>query len=159
MILLTVGTQLPFDRLTSAVDKWIAATSSKVEVVGQIGPSDYSPKRFQSQTFFEPDELDALASSAELIISHAGMGSIITALTKGKPIIVVPRLAELGEHRNDHQLATAKKFEGHPFVRVVFDIDKVGVAIDELLQLKKMAKLSEYAPDAMISNLRAIIGN
>ena len=41
--------------------------------------------------------------AADLIISHAGMGNIITALESHKPIIVVNRQHALGEHRNDHQ--------------------------------------------------------
>ena len=48
---------------------------------------------------------------ASLIISHAGMGTILSALQKDKPIIVFPRIAALGEHRNEHQLATARKLK------------------------------------------------
>lgn len=57
---------------------------------------------------FGTDEFDKLCHDARLIVAHAGMGTIISAMTKGKPIIVFPRIAALGEHRNEHQLATSK---------------------------------------------------
>jgi UDP-N-acetylglucosamine transferase subunit ALG13 len=38
------------------------------------------------------------------------MGSILTALRVKKPTVIFPRKASLGEHRNDHQLATARSF-------------------------------------------------
>ena len=46
-------------------------------------------------------------SALQVVIAHDEMGSIITALEMGKPIVVMPRRAELGEHRNDHQVAAA----------------------------------------------------
>lgn len=156
MILLTVGTQLAFDRLTVAVDEWLS--DSGVEVVGQIGPSKYVPKRFRHKDFFEPVELDSLFSSASLIISHAGMGTIINALTRGKPIVIVPRQAALGEHRNDHQLATAKKFSSHKFVRPVFDMGYLSAAISELMAAGAGSEIPEFAPDPMIGELRRLIG-
>ena len=68
--------------------------------------------------FLAPDEFDKLCHDARLIVAHAGMGTIISAMTKGKPIIVFPRIAALGEHRNEHQLATSKKMKelGYAYV-------------------------------------------
>lgn len=156
MILLTVGTQLPFDRLTSHVDAW-AARSCDEEIVAQIGPANYHPRNLRYEEFFDPRDLESLVASARLIISHAGMGSIISALTAGKPIIVVPRRADLGEHRNDHQIATARKFVGHAHVRPLFDLSDLDSAIDEMLRRGTSAPIPEYAPDHMISALRGII--
>jgi hypothetical protein len=51
-----------------------------------------------------------------------GMGSILTALQYGKPILVMPRLGRLKETRNDHQVATAQRFR---------EMGKVAVAMDE----------------------------
>jgi Uncharacterized conserved protein len=156
MILLTVGTQLAFDRLTAAVDEWLVGVD--VEVVGQIGLGTYVPKRFRYQDFFNPSELEDLFSSADLIISHAGMGTIISALTRGKPIVIVPRRADLGEHRNDHQIATARKFSSHRSVKPVFDVGQLDAAISELLSAGAGSGIPQFAPDPMISELRKLIG-
>ena len=63
-----------------------------------------------SKPFITPSEFRRNVEAAYVVIAHAGMGSIITALELGKRIIVMPRRAELGEHRSDHQVATAKRF-------------------------------------------------
>src|SRR5215217_2444665 len=109
MIFVTIGTQEPFDRLIKAIDE--LAPLLNMDIVAQVSNTVIEVKNMKALTFIPPDEFDNYFQQASLIISHAGMGSIITALTMNKPIIVMPRLASLGEHRNEHQTATAKKFE------------------------------------------------
>lgn len=108
MIFVTVGTQLPFDRLIQLVDQFAGRVD--VEVTGQIGTGVYLPKNIKWQRFYEPDELDSAFSNASVVVSHAGMGSIINCIRLEKPIILFPRLASLAEHRNDHQLDTLRSF-------------------------------------------------
>lgn len=161
MILLTVGTQLPFDRLTRALDAW-AASNRDEEVVAQIGPSSYQPENLRFESFLAPEALDQLVESSSLVISHAGMGSIIGALTKGVPIIIVPRRAILGEHRNDHQLATARRFVGHEFVLPLFDLEdpgKLDTSIRTMKSKRASSPVPEFAPESMILALSAIINS
>ena len=120
MILVAVGTQFPFDRLVETVDRW-AATSGTSDVVAQIGPSSYVPNAIQAHAFLPPKEFQALLEQADLVIAHCGMGSILSALSHGKPIVVMPRSAAKGEHRNDHQYATAQRFSDQPGVTVAWD--------------------------------------
>ena len=56
-----------------------------------------------------------------MIVAHAGMGTIISAMQHQKPIIIFPRIAALGEHRNEHQMATAKKMKELGYVHVAFN--------------------------------------
>lgn len=107
MIFVTVGTQLPFDRLVEAVDTWPGLLPGGA--FGQVGPGGRPARNFETVPFLAPDRFLALLDEAELVVAHAGMGSIITALTLGKPIVVMPRRHLLGEHRNDHQVATAQR--------------------------------------------------
>jgi UDP-N-acetylglucosamine transferase subunit ALG13 len=53
------------------------------------------------------------------------MGTILSALQKDKPIIVFPRIAALGEHRNEHQLATARKFKEMRTVNVAMNEEEL----------------------------------
>lgn len=101
MIFVTVGTQFPFDRLVRCVDEW--ADRHKIEVVAQIGDGKYQPIHARWESFMNTDVFMQTLQAADLIISHAGMGNIITALDNEKPIIVMNRQSELGEHRNNHQ--------------------------------------------------------
>jgi len=140
-----------------AVDEWAGA--HEIEVVGQIGPASYVPKNFRYKAFFDAEQLDELVATAQLIISHAGMGTIITALTNAKPLVIVPRRDHLGEHRNDHQMATAQKFMGQPSIKVILDVCNLGGAISELLQTGPGPRIAEFAPDTMISNLREMVAS
>lgn len=106
MILLSVGTQLPFNRLVMAVDDW-AASESDVDIVAQVGQTSYLPRAMKSFDFIAPAEFRRLQEQARVFVSHAGMGSILAALEFRRPIIVMPRDHMLGEHRNNHQFATA----------------------------------------------------
>lgn len=109
MIFVTVGTQIPFDRLMQMVDE-IAPELQGEEIIAQSCDGKYSPEHFATVRFIEPAEFEEIFSRARVVIAHAGMGSIVSAMHCGKPLVVVPRRAALGEHRNDHQLATAEHF-------------------------------------------------
>jgi UDP-N-acetylglucosamine transferase subunit ALG13 len=120
MILVTVGGQLPFDRLIHAVDRW-AMDSGRDDVFAQIGNSTRPPSHVTWERFLSPSDFQAKARESELIIAHAGIGSILTALELEKPIVVMPRRAHLGEHRNDHQWATVKHLGGRAGLTAVAD--------------------------------------
>lgn len=131
MIFISVGTQLPFDRMIKVVDEW-AGKDSTFEVIGQISTGEYIPKNFKSESYLPSGKFTDFFTRADVIISHAGMGNIITALELAKPIIIFPRRAELGEHRNNHQLATAEKFKGFKSVYVAHDIEMIIAALSEI---------------------------
>jgi len=119
MILLTVGTQLPFDRLVRAVDS--IALQLEESIFGQIGEGNYVPKNFEYCRLSTPSEMMELFQSATRIVSHAGTGSLLTARRFGKPIVIFPRRAAFGEHRNDHQLATCEHVGSKAGVEVAYD--------------------------------------
>ncbi|HTJ58453.1 MAG TPA: glycosyltransferase [Devosiaceae bacterium] len=123
MILLTIGTQLPFDRLVKAMDE-LAPTLSE-EIFGQIGEASYQPQNFEWAATLKPHEFEARFRSASVVVSHAGIGTILTAQKLQKPLIIVPRQAKYGEHRNDHQLATAYQVRDKPGVHVAAEVSEL----------------------------------
>lgn len=117
MIFLTTGTQLPFDRLVRAVDDWIETARPGYEIVAQVLPASrdpYRPRNFDARERLSPKDYAGILDKAQLVISHAGMGTILTALTRGKQICVMPRQVKYNEHRNDHQLATVERLKDYP---------------------------------------------
>ena len=161
MIFVTVGSQLPFDRLVRAVDEWCSIRQTG-DVFGQIadpGPGGYRPRNFAWERFLHPEEYDRHFRAADLIVAHAGMGSIIMALMSGKPIVVMPRQASLMEHRNDHQQATARKFSGKPNLFIVnSDIDLADAIDIALTQPQtKPSDVKVLADRSLIDALRRFI--
>lgn len=124
MILATVGTQLPFDRLIGALDE--LAPKLGVKVVAQIGAQGREPVNIEWRRTMEPRQFEALFLEASVIVAHAGIGTVLAAKRHRKPIIIVPRRAAQGEHRNDHQMATARQLGGSPGIYVAHDIDELG---------------------------------
>lgn len=108
MIFVTVGTQIPFDRLVKTVDTW-ATQRGRMDVFFQVGRGGYVPQSGKSIELLESKEFRERLGAADLVISHAGMGTILSVIELQKPLIVLPRLTHLGEVRNDHQKATIER--------------------------------------------------
>jgi len=152
MIFATVGTQLPFDRLIRAIDEWAASRASP-QVFAQIGPTAFTPCHLQYAQFIDAAEFRTRVQQAQVVVAHAGMGSIITALELGKPIVVMPRRADLGEHRNDHQLQMVRSFLVNPHIRVAMDEFALAGHLDAL----RTAAHSEMSPPQTSPQLLACI--
>ncbi len=134
MILVTVGMQLGFDRLIEAMDQ--LAPNFDMEIIAQTGVGTYAPKNMIARKKIAPSEFEKLVHKSRLIVSHAGIGSVLTAQRFATPIVLFPRRFDKGEHRNDHQIATARNLEGRPGVLVAMqesDLAEViakGLAMD-----------------------------
>lgn len=150
MIFATIGTQAPFDRFIKILDE-IAPMSNEL-IIAQTYKGRYQPKNIKTIDFLAPDEFDKLCHDARLIVAHAGMGTIISAMAKGKPIIVFPRIAALGEHRNEHQLATSKKMKELGYAYVANNKEELK---EYLLKkdLKCIHQLGLEASNTLINNL------
>lgn len=155
-IFVTIGTQLPFDRLIRIVDE--VAPELNEDVVAQVSQCGFVPKNIKAVDFIAPDEFNKIFDKASLIVSHAGMGSILSALQKNKPIIIFPRIAALGEHRNEHQLATARKFKEQGSVYVAMDEEE----LKNLLRkghLKPLQRIGNFASTSLIHSIQTFIEN
>ena len=136
MIFVTVGGQLPFDRLVHAVDRW-AMDQKRKDVFAQIGNSNRPPNHIQWKRFLSPADFQSRAGEAELIIAHAGMGSILTALEFGKRIVVMPRRRHLGEIRSDHQWATINRLGGAIGVASAADENELVELLGRMEELRR----------------------
>jgi len=156
MIFVTVGSDVPFDRLVRVIDDWAGATG-RTDVFAQIGKTDYKPAHLAYCSLLEPTEFSKRFAAASMIIAHAGMGTILSALESGKPILVMPRKGSLGETRNEHQIATAKRLLDLGKVSVAFDETELRSRLDHLDQVTPREKITPYASDELISALRDFI--
>jgi UDP-N-acetylglucosamine transferase subunit ALG13 len=111
MIFVILGTQkFQLNRLLKILDKYVEEGKIKDDIVAQIGYSDYLPKRYKYVEFLDKKDFDTMIKKADIVIAHSGVGSIISALSADKPVVVFPRLAKYKEHIDDHQLDIAHAF-------------------------------------------------
>lgn len=160
MIFMTVGTILPFDRLARALDDW-AGSRGQANIFGQLyelGPDNYRPQHFEWAERLSPGDFRARIDAADLIVGHAGIGTIVEALTRSKPLLIMPRRHALREHVNDHQLETVAKFGNRPGIRVAMEPEEIAPALDELVAKGLEApQLGAYAEQSLIDAVRATI--
>ncbi len=126
MILVAVGaSQFPFDRLLRAVDELPRAEP----LVVQHGPSAIRPADARCLQFVPLHNLAELVREARVVVTHAGVGSILLALSNGKRPFVVPRRRAFGETVDDHQLESARRFAQAGLVHLVEDPRQLGAAM------------------------------
>lgn len=156
MIFVTVGAQMPFDRLVKIVDQW-AGESGRDDIFAQIGQSEYRPLHIQWTRFLSPDEFKCKYETAKVIVAHAGTGSIITALQLGKPILIMPRRASLRETRNDHQVATSEQFRRFDSVSVAWDENELNAKLQGIDKLRGSQAIESYASRELVGAIREFI--
>lgn len=119
-----------FDRLIKKMDEIAGKIDEKV--IMQIGHTNYKPMNAKYFDFIETfAEIERLNREARVVVSHAGAGSILTALEQKTPVIVVPRLKKYDEHMDDHQLEIAEAMSENKMVNVTHDIDD----LEDLLEM------------------------
>ncbi|MDO6512891.1 glycosyltransferase [Neptuniibacter sp. 2_MG-2023] len=149
MIFVTTGTQFPFERLVNAIDNW-ALDKDSIDIYAQTGPGGGIPKHIKGSEMLTPERYESLISKASVLIAHAGIGSIITAIENNIPAILMPRRFDLNEHRNDHQIATAKKFRGYRGLYIVESETELVECLDSIESLEKPNSVGSKASPELL---------
>lgn len=158
MILVTLGTQdKTFERLLKAIQKHIDNGNINDRVVVQAGSTKFESRDMEIFDLIDREKFSSLISECDLLITHGGVGSIITGLNNNKKVIACPRLEKYGEHTNDHQLQIIEKFSDSGFILPLYDEEK----LDEVLDKSKTFEPKKYASNTenMISLIESYIDN
>jgi len=154
MILVLLGTQNnSFIRLVEAIQKNVNNNVIKHEVIIQAGFTKFESDNIKVFKLIDKNELSKLQDRADIIITHGGVGSIISSLKKGKKVIVAPRLKKYGEHVNNHQLQIARRFEQEGYVKTVINMKNLGKIINS------MEKFIPQKYESDESNIISIVEN
>ena len=146
MIFVTLGTNdESFERLLKALDKEIEKGTIKEKVIVQAGCTKYESPNMEILDLVPQEKFEQLVSECSLLITHGGVGSILTGINKGKKVIAVPRLAKYKEHGNDHQLQIVENFSERKYILAVKDLNKLGKTIEQ--KLEEDDDLNSYEED------------
>lgn len=149
MILVMLGTQNnSFHRLLEEIDNLIKKGIINDEVIVQAGYTKYESKNMEIFSLISQEELENLIEKANLVITHGGVGSIISSLKKGKKVIAIPRLHRYQEHVNDHQKEIVETFDKKGYIIGIQDIKDLEVAIQ---------KSKDFVPKKYQSNNRKML--
>lgn len=159
MLFVTVGAHTPFDRLVRTVDRW-AEVNARSDVFAQIGSTSWTPQHIRWTNFLDPAEFRCKCSECSLMIGHAGTGTIITALQLKKPLVIMPRKESLRETRNDHQLATLRRFCGFPTIHGAENEQELHWSLNQsndLIAAANDSEISDYASDELLGAISDFI--
>ena len=142
MIFVTLGTQdKHFDRLLNAVYKF----ETDEKIVAQIGSTEFKSskpeEKFEIHKFLSNEEFEKYMDEARVVITHAGVGTIVYGLKKHKKMIVAARLKKYGEHVNDHQLQILQTFASEGYI----------IPLENFDDLPKLLEM-EFTPKEWKSN-------
>lgn len=141
MILVTLGTQdKSFKRLLNAIQKQIDSNIIKERVVVQAGHTKFKSNDMDIFDLIPLDDFDKLISECDLLITHGGVGSIITGIKNNKKVIAIPRLSKYNEHTNDHQKQIVDNFYKMGYILKSEDLDELG----EIIKKSKAFKPNKY---------------
>ena len=133
MILVMLGTQNnDFHRLLDEIEKNIENGNINEEVVVQAGFTKYKSDKMKIFSLTSKEKLEDLIKKANLIITHAGIGSIEMALEQNKKVIAIPRLKKFREHVNDHQKDIERKLDEKGCLIGIDDVSKLGIALKKV---------------------------
>ena len=154
MILVVLGTQdKQFTRLLETVDDCINKGVIKDKVVVQAGQTKYESKNMEIFDLLPAPEFEKLMDEADVIITHGGAGTILSAIKKGKKVIAAARLAKYKEHHNDHQKQIIGEFASKGYILELRDFNKLDV------MLKKAKSFQPKKFESNTDNMIALIEN
>lgn len=111
MIFVTLGTQdKSFKRILELIQTQIDKGNIKEKVVVQAGYTKFISNDMEIFDYVDNQKFNQLIKKCDILITHGGVGNILTGLRAGKKIIAVARLAKYGEHTNDHQIQIVSNF-------------------------------------------------
>ena len=138
-ILVTVGFEKrSFDRLLQAVDECVEMKILPKELKIQTGHSKYIPKYGEYKRFRSPDDMKKAIERSDIIITHGGVGTVLTCFTFEKIPIIFPRMRRFGEHVDDHQVEFARVMEKHYRAISVYSKEALFQALKDFESLKKL---------------------
>lgn len=130
MVLVLLGTQNnSFIRLLKGIEKNIQNKTITEEVIVQSGYTKYKSEQMKIIDFISEKELQKLQDEATLIITHGGVGSIVSSLKKNKKVIAIARLKQYKEHVNNHQTEIVELFNSKGYLIGIKDVSQLQEAI------------------------------
>jgi UDP-N-acetylglucosamine transferase subunit ALG13 len=137
LTLVILGTQdKVFPRLLKEIEKQIKKGNLQGEVIVQAGSTKFKSKYMKIFDLIPMGEFDKLIKQSDLIITHGGVGTILSALRQNKKVIVVPRLKKYEEHENDHQIQITQEFARLGYILPCYDTKDMSEVLEQVNDFK-----------------------
>lgn len=132
-VVVTVGVE-PFE-FRRALERLIEILPPEAEVLWQTGYTDVTGLPISASPWVLGTLLEQAMKEADVVISHGGVGSALTAMTSGKCPVLLARLSVHHEHVDDHQIQIAEELERR---RLALTRQVANLGLDDLTRAAQM---------------------
>lgn len=135
-ILVTMGTakEYNFRRLLTIIDSLCDKNViDSNNLIVQSNDKGYIPKHYKILQTMPNDKFKDIMSAADVVITHAGTGTVIAALKLNKKLILFPRLKQYGEMIDDHQLQICKLVAEKNYAMVAKNEEELENALRDIM--------------------------
>ena len=134
----------PFSRLLSEVARLAPHLPQPVTV--QTGSTPFANGICRAVPFLGMEDFEAHVRRAQLLIVHAGAGTVINALQAGKCPVVAPRLARYAEHIDNHQLEFARALARQGKIAMAEEMHLLQTAIEDAMSRRATSAAAKSQP-------------
>ena len=106
------------------------------EVIVQAGYTKFQSSKMRILDLVSREQLEQFQNEANLIITHGGVGSIISSIERGKKVIAIPRLHEYEEHVNNHQIEIVRNFNEKGYIIGIEKVEDLKYALEKIKNFK-----------------------
>lgn len=155
-LIVTVGTsERPFQRLLTWLDRLAEREALPRPLLVQTQAPGQELRHLDTVPFLPAKELEQQLATAERIVCHGGAGILGTCLKLGRHAIVVPRLAALGEHVNDHQRMLCRALASRGLITLCESESELAAALTA--PMPTQARAAPALPDSLLPAVAAIL--
>jgi len=144
----------PFYRLLDAVR--IISSTLPQPVIVQHGNTPFDDPACVCHAFMDRETVSELMAKSELIICHAGAGTVIEAVRAGRVPVVMPRKRAFGEHVDDHQIEFAAMLRQTQKAVVIEEPELLEYAVGQALAIHRQPK-SEPVEPLLVGLIRDVL--
>jgi len=151
-VFISVGSlHFPFERLVRAAGRLEA-----YDLVAQHGTGNPPPGAVVAMPYLSYDEMLEQMMRADIVVCHAGVGTVILAMQLGHTPVVMPRLRRFGETVDDHQLALVRRLGTQGLVIAIEHGDELEAAVRRVparreVRTPRRTALQRAVRDALIA--------
>lgn len=122
-IFVTLGTIKPY-RFDRMIEKVLELCEPGDTVVWQTGATDRTDLPGSVHESMSASAFDRELHLADVVVTHAGVGSLLKIIEIGKLPLVAARRADFNEHVDDHQAQALTEFERFGVIRDLMKCDR-----------------------------------
>lgn len=156
MIFVTVGTQKQdFSRLFLMIEN--SKVLKEEEMLIQVGNTPYETKysdKHKVVSFLTQEEMQQAIEASEFMITHAGVGSILSGILEGKKVLAIPRLKKYKEHINDHQIEICEALSKEGYIEYLIEETQEETLDKKIILLREKSYLPYHTDDSYLDILR-----